>query len=118
MQGCRAFGELSRTVVERRLSAADRSGTGRRGIQWFRQAFPPPPEWRNRSDPAGPYVQLPWIEGRDLVWGKVSTPAGGVGLHVLAEREVLARDIDWAIPQFAVGEDGKPLPYRIHSPHD
>ena len=70
-------------------------------------------EWRNRSGPAGPYVELPWIEGRDLVWGKVSTPAGGVGLRVLEEREMLACDIDWAIPRFAVGEDGKPLPYRI-----
>ena len=69
-------------------------------------------EWGNRSGPAGPYVQLPWIEGRDLVWGKVSTPAGGIGLRVLEEREVLARDIDWAIPRFAVGEDGKPLPFR------
>ena len=74
--------------------------------------------WRNSSGPAGPYVELPWIEGRDLVWGKVLTPAGGVGLRVLAERHVLARDIDWAIPRFAVGEDGKPLLYRIHSPHD
>ena len=74
--------------------------------------------WRNRSGPDGPYVQLPWIEGRDLVWGKVLTPVSGVGLRVLAERRVLARDIDWVIPRFAVGEDGKPLPYRIHSPHD
>ena len=68
--------------------------------------------WRNRSGPTGPYVQLPWIEGRDLVWGRVLTPVGGVGLRVLVEHEVLARDIDWAMPQFAVGEDGKPLPYR------
>ena len=75
-------------------------------------------KWRDRSGPDGPYVQLPWIEGRDLVWGKVSTPDGGVGLRVLAERKVLAYDIDWAIPRFAVGEDGKPLPYRMHSPHD
>ena len=75
-------------------------------------------EWINRSGPTGPYVQLPWIEGRDLVWGKVSMPNDGIGLCVLEEREVLARDIDWAIPRFAVGEDGKPLPYRIHSPHD
>ena len=75
-------------------------------------------EWWNRSGPAGPYVQLPWIEGRDLVWGKVSTPVGGVGLRVLGEPQVLAHDIDWAIPRFAVGEDGKPLLYRIHSPHD
>ena len=69
-------------------------------------------KWKDRSGPAGPYVQLPWIEGRDLVWGKVSTPVGGVGLRVLVEREVLARDIDWAMPRFAVGEDGKSLPYR------
>ena len=69
-------------------------------------------EWENRSGPAGSYVQLPWIEGRDLVWGKVLTPAGGVGLRVLAEPQVLARDIDWAIPWFAVDEDGTTLPFR------
>ena len=69
-------------------------------------------KWRDHSGPAGPYVQLPWIEGRDLVWGKVLTPAGVVGLRVLEEPRVLARDIDWVIPRFAVGEDGKPLPFR------
>ena len=70
-------------------------------------------EWSAATGPEGPYVELPWIEGRDLVWGKVLAPDGGVGLRVLADREVLARDIGWAIPQFAAGEDKKPLPFRI-----
>ena len=69
-------------------------------------------EWKNRSGHADPYVELPWIEGRDLVWGKVLAPPGGVGLRVLAERKVLARDIDWAIPRFAVDENGTTLPFR------
>ena len=70
-------------------------------------------EWRDATGPEGPYFELPWIEGRDLVWGKVLAPDGGVGLRVLADREVLARNIDWAIPQFAVSEDKKPFRFRI-----
>ena len=70
-------------------------------------------KWSAATGPEGPYVQLPWIEGRDLIWGKVLVPVTGVGLRVLADRTVIARNIDWAIPQFAVSEDKKPFRFRI-----
>lgn len=70
-------------------------------------------EWRFGSGPEGPYVQLPWIEERELIWGKVLVPQDGLGIRILPDRRVLASDVDWNVPRFAFDKKGGRLPFRI-----
>jgi len=69
--------------------------------------------WDVRAGPEGRTVSLPWIDGRDLLHGRVLLPEDGLGsdeagLRILGMPKVIFRDLDWQVPRFLPGRDGAP----------
>jgi hypothetical protein len=54
--------------------------------------------WQNFDGAGCTSVELPWIEGADLVRGRVLVPHDGLGCHVFYGTELLTRCAEWAIP--------------------
>lgn len=69
--------------------------------------------WRHSSSPVGRTIELPAAVENRLVRIKVLVPEGGVGARVLPGETVIARNVQWHIPPFAMDETGSVLPYRL-----
>lgn len=69
--------------------------------------------WRASHGPDGPQGELTWIEGPSMARGRVVTPNDGIGLRLLPGSQTLARNIQWAVPQYMHNGDGQWSALRV-----
>jgi hypothetical protein len=67
--------------------------------------------WRVSTAPEGLVVELPWIEGRDLLRGRILLHQDAIGPdeagpRILGTPQVIFRNLDWQVPAFLNDQDG------------